>query len=242
MRSCIPSVQRLASRARLGAILTFDKDDDDALDFVTAASNLRAFAYNIQTLTRWNVKGQIFGPLHFIRLSELILLASTEMAGNIIPAIATTNAVIAGIIVLQALQVLRSLSSHPHSTHLGAERTRSVYLQSGRPSVPLGAIFVSPPNPRCTVCRDKYVHVKCDPSRLTLGELSEAVMVAEAMITGEKREISIYEGGRVLSDPDFGDNLGRTLDEMGCGKGKFISFVDEAEILENSTIAISELP
>lgn len=164
------------------------------------------------------------------------------MAGNIIPAIATTNAVIAGVIVLQALQVLRLLSAHPDPTSSGAERTRSIYLQSGRPSVPLGAIFVSPPNPRCTVCRDKYVHVRCEPSRLTLGELSEAVMVAEATITGEKREISIYEGGRVLSDPDFDDNLGCTLDEMGCGKGKFITFVDEAEVLENLTIAISDLP
>lgn len=44
--------------------LTFDKDDSDMLDFVTAAANLRAMAFGISQLSRWSVK---------------------EMAGNIIP-------------------------------------------------------------------------------------------------------------------------------------------------------------
>ena len=36
-----------------------------------------------------------------------LLRGYAEMAGNIIPAIATTNAIIAGLIVLQALHLLR---------------------------------------------------------------------------------------------------------------------------------------
>lgn len=50
-------MQKLASRLGTGGALSFDKDDDDALDFVTATANLRAWAYGIPTLTRWNVKG-----------------------------------------------------------------------------------------------------------------------------------------------------------------------------------------
>lgn len=53
------SVNRLSSRLQSGeAIITFDKDDDDTLDFVTAASNLRSAVYNIPQKNRWDVKGK----------------------------------------------------------------------------------------------------------------------------------------------------------------------------------------
>ncbi len=37
--------------------ISFDKDDDDTLDFVTAAANLRSAAYGILGKCRWEVKG-----------------------------------------------------------------------------------------------------------------------------------------------------------------------------------------
>jgi hypothetical protein len=37
--------------------ISFDKDDDDTLDFVTAAANLRSAAYGILGKSRWEVKG-----------------------------------------------------------------------------------------------------------------------------------------------------------------------------------------
>ena len=55
------------------------------MDFVVACSNIRSFIYNIPQKTRFDVK---------------------SMAGNIIPAIATTNAVIAGGIVMEALKII----------------------------------------------------------------------------------------------------------------------------------------
>jgi ubiquitin-like 1-activating enzyme E1 B len=52
------STNRLASRLQNGEdTISFDKDDDDTLDFVTAASNLRSAAYGIGGKTRWEVKG-----------------------------------------------------------------------------------------------------------------------------------------------------------------------------------------
>jgi ubiquitin-like 1-activating enzyme E1 B len=52
------STNRLAARLRAGEeTITFDKDDDDTLDFVTASANLRSFAYGIEVKTRWEVKG-----------------------------------------------------------------------------------------------------------------------------------------------------------------------------------------
>lgn len=67
-------------------IITFDKDDIDTLDFVTASANLRSIVFGIETKSRFAVK---------------------QMAGNIIPAIATTNAIVAGLCVLQSFKVLR---------------------------------------------------------------------------------------------------------------------------------------
>ena len=45
-------MNRLASRVRGGEDgISFDKDADDTLDFVTAASNLRSAAYYIERKT-----------------------------------------------------------------------------------------------------------------------------------------------------------------------------------------------
>ena len=65
--------------------LVFDKDDQLAVEFVTAAANLRAHSFGIPMQSLFEAKG---------------------MAGNIIHAIATTNAIIAGLIVLEALKIL----------------------------------------------------------------------------------------------------------------------------------------
>lgn len=65
--------------------LVFDKDDQLAVEFVTAAANLRAHSFGIPSQSLFEAKG---------------------MAGNIIHAIATTNAIIAGLIVLEALKLL----------------------------------------------------------------------------------------------------------------------------------------
>lgn len=67
--------------------MTFDKDDDLAVEFVTASANLRAHSFGIPTQSLFEAKG---------------------MAGNIVHAIATTNAVIAGLIVLQSMKLLQN--------------------------------------------------------------------------------------------------------------------------------------
>ena len=57
------STERLAARLRAGEdTISFDKDDDDTLDFVTAAANLRSAAYGIPGKSRWEVKGTRISP------------------------------------------------------------------------------------------------------------------------------------------------------------------------------------
>lgn len=141
------------------------------------------------------------------------------MAGNIIPAIATTNAIISGLIVLQALHLLRK--SH---TNL-----RNVHIQY-KPAVPLSTITLSPPNPACGICRDTYAVVLCDPARTRLGELVAGILGDDV------REVSVYEDKRVLSDPDWDDNNERTLESLNVTRGNFLTIVDEDG--ERGTIAV----
>jgi len=153
------------------------------------------------------------------------------MAGNIIPAIATTNAIIAGIIVLQTVHLLRQSFEHLSLTFLSAKHNKP--LNGSRPMAP---------NPNCAICRDTYTTVHCDPARTTLREVVDGILgPGEGLGTGP-RDVSVYEAGRILADPDFEDNLDRTLADLNCGRGKFITIVDEEGEYGTINVAICLLP
>jgi ubiquitin-like 1-activating enzyme E1 B len=82
----LKSLQSTANGSGPAPVISFDKDDEDTLDFVAAAANCRSIVFNIETKSKFDIK---------------------QMAGNIIPAIATTNAMTAGLCVLQAFKVLK---------------------------------------------------------------------------------------------------------------------------------------
>lgn len=48
---------RIEASGNKNTTFDWDKDDDDALDFATAAANLRAEIFAIPSKTRWEVKG-----------------------------------------------------------------------------------------------------------------------------------------------------------------------------------------
>ncbi|KAJ2755083.1 E1 ubiquitin-activating protein uba2 [Coemansia pectinata] len=180
--------------------ISFDKDDEDALNFVAATASLRSYVFGIDQTSIFETKA---------------------MAGNIIPAIATTNAVVAGMMVTQAIMVVSEQMSRCHTAYVSynSKRSRSVL------SEPLAL-----PNPVCAVCRRRYLTLRvADLSRTTLGDVVDYLhMLAETennLYLGE--DISVVEGSRILYDLDFEDNMEKSMEELGLWRGRMITVARE---------------
>ncbi|OJJ64626.1 hypothetical protein ASPSYDRAFT_39352 [Aspergillus sydowii CBS 593.65] len=176
------------------AILTFDKDDVDTLDFVTAGANLRAKIFEIEMKSKFDTK---------------------QMAGNIIPAIATTNAMTAGLCVLMSLKVLKD--DYENAKMVFLERSGARAINSEKPN---------PPNPNCPVCSVTNAKVKIDLKRATLNELVENVLRQQL---GYREEFSVSTDQGTIYDPDLDDNLPKKLSELGISESSFITVVDEED-------------
>ncbi|KAI9834170.1 MAG: E1 ubiquitin-activating protein uba2 [Phylliscum demangeonii] len=176
------------------AVLTFDKDDGDALDFVTASANLRSIVFDIEPRSKFDIK---------------------QMAGNIIPAIATTNAMVAGLCVLQAFKVLRDQ----------LDRARMVFLVKSADRI-ISSEKLTPPKPDCPVCSVTQSRLEVDPSRATLSDLVEDFLRLEL---GYGDEFSVNNEIGILYDPDLDENLPKRLTELGVKSDSFLTVIDETD-------------
>ncbi|XRB09083.1 ubiquitin-activating enzyme E1 [Pycnococcus provasolii] len=139
--------------------VAFDKDDVLATEFVTAASNLRSRCYGIPRQSVFNAKG---------------------MAGNIVHAVATTNAIVAGLIVAEARKVLRYVAAAEGSDERAAvaSKLRDTYVVPF-PQCPGSKYCIQPTSPEeahagCYVCGGGAggITLSLDTNVWTLGELA----------------------------------------------------------------------
>ena len=154
LAECLLTMCSLYRDADLGS-LSFDKDDAAAMRFVHAASELRCQVFNITRQSYHECKG---------------------IAGNIIPAIATSNAIVAAMQVLQALKLL----------NVEGELTRAVahalcphgYLC--RKPTRKGLLFqpMRPPDQKktCYVCARARIVLQIDTEQSTLQFLVDEVL------------------------------------------------------------------
>ncbi|KAI4165538.1 MAG: hypothetical protein LQ342_000950 [Letrouitia transgressa] len=202
------SLRRLSSRIQhiqaSGSlpVLSFDKDDDDILDFVAASANMRSIVFGIEPRSKFDIK---------------------QMAGNIIPAIATTNAMIAGLCVLQAYKVMRE--------ELG--RAKTVFLERSGARV-INSESLRPPNPNCEVCNVAQARLVVDPARATLNDLVEGVLKPEL---GYGDEFSINNEVGTLYDPELDDNLSKKFGDLGIKNDSFLTVIDDED--ENPRVNLS---
>ncbi|KEZ46093.1 hypothetical protein SAPIO_CDS0942 [Scedosporium apiospermum] len=175
-------------------IIAFDKDDVDTLDFVAASANIRSTLFGIDRKSRFDIK---------------------QMAGNIIPAIATTNAIVAGLCVLQAFKVLKG----------EYDQVKEVFLTPFASARLLASDRSRAPNPNCPVCGTYQTSAYVDMTRATLNDLVED-FVRLGLGYGDKEFIVSNEVG-ILYDVDETENLNKKLTELGIHKDSFLTIVDE---------------
>jgi ubiquitin-like 1-activating enzyme E1 B len=182
----------------------FDKDDPLAMRFVTAASNLRSHQFGIDMQSYYETKG---------------------IAGNIIPAIATTNAIVAGLQLLQVFQILKTKLVEPKKESRGAlikEYCRYIYClrDKTRKGYYLQPTTLADPNPKCFVCRNAQVDISIDTETWTLQEFVNQLVKKRlgfsepTILIGDSQ---IYEEGENSQVEFFSVNLPKTLVNLPCG-------------------------
>jgi len=179
--------------------LIWDKDDDMMMNFVVSCSNLRSAIFNIPFKPHFDIK---------------------SMAGNIIPAIATANSMIAGQIVIHALRILRGKF----------ERCQSVFLRS-MPNHKGGVLVkdkcLQPPNPKCTVCSSEgEVMIVTNMNIFTVRQLEELVLKKKLNMVAPDVRLE----NRYIISCDEDDELNmfdKTLSEVGMTSGCSLIVEDE---------------
>lgn len=197
----LDSTERLQARYKPAAPLSFDKDDEDTLDFVAAAAILRSQIFSIELKSKFEIK---------------------QMAGNIIPAIATTNAIIAGLSVLQSIKILTGVKTGQLKT--AVESVPTVFL-SREPTHAFSIERGQGPHRECVACSVTRVILPVDPAVTTLQHLVETLLQQNWDYSDEFSIVS----SDLIYDPDFDDNLDRTLLDLGLETESLLTVMDESD-------------
>lgn len=192
----------------------FSKDDPVAMDFVHCAANLRMENYGIGRLSRWDAQ---------------------SIAGAIIPAVASTNAIVAGLEVVQLIHVLEAKAKTKTARE---SRCRTVWVRYPEPSRKkiLQPSTLLEPSKNCFVCgaRTGRIVIKSF-SDWKIGALAKScVQVA----IGAHRP-AIYHNGSLIFDPEYpepgeeaeeeGMHPEWTLTEWGLTSGSVLQIEDEGQ-------------
>ena len=163
-------------------VIPFDKDDEDTLDFVASSANIRSALFGIDRKSRFDIK---------------------QMAGNIIPAIATTNAIVAGICVLQAYKALKGQWDKVKEVYLAPFGT----MRRMNPDKPRH------PEPSCPVCGVFHITAFVDFNAATLADVVDDL--AKQQLGFDEREFSVMKDTTLLYDPDETVLLSKKLSDLG---------------------------
>ncbi|CAM9900329.1 unnamed protein product, partial [Phaeothamnion confervicola] len=193
LAACLVDVFGTPEQRALVGKLEFDKDDRLAMRFVTAACNLRSKVFHIPPQSLYAAKG---------------------IAGNIVPAIATTNAIIAGLQVIEALKVLEARKPLK-------EACKYVYClrETTRKGLLLQPVTLAPPRPDCFVCNTAQLELHIDVGAETLGDLVTRVLKGRLGVNEPSVGIGasmVYEEGDGADD-SLRVNLSKLLRDLPAG-------------------------
>lgn len=202
-----------ARRSMIGSSV-FSKDDPLAMDFVHCAANLRMENYRIGRLSRWDAQ---------------------SIAGAIVPAVASTNAIVAGLEVVQLIHVLTAMLEQKA---LGESQARTVWVRFPEPSRKkiLQPSRLQKPNKDCFVCGARTARV----SVKGMADLKIAAFV-KSCVQGSLGAVrpAVYFNGSCIFDPEYpepseeaaeeGLHPEWSLTEWGLSSGSLLQLEDEGQ-------------
>ena len=218
---------------------SFDKDDVLCMRFITAATNLRSIVFGIQPIqSYYSAKG---------------------IAGNIIPAIATTNAIVAGLQILQCFQVLKAQLDHKTKKQLHATDSDSneglttlrdycsyvnCIRNPTRNGLYLTAAQLEHRNPKCFVCSKATISLKINTTKWTLQEFIQKLCKQEfgfefPSITMDNTGNCIWEEGEGADTEAFEMNLSKALPNLPCGGIVHGSLITVEDFTQDLTVDIA---
>ena len=186
-------------------IISFDKDDSDTLDFVASSANIRSKIFGIKLESKFEIKA---------------------MAGNIIPAIATTNSIAAAMIIIHARNILNNNTESMCNAYINYGSNRNVFTIE-KPC---------PPNHSCSTCSTDQGIIKLNCKIVTIKKLIEIVLpnylqelrkkFPDSIIKEiDEEDLILLEGNRLLYDiEDDNGNGSKSLDSLNLTDSKFIKF------------------
>jgi len=202
-----------ARRSLIGQSV-FSKDDSIAMDFVHCAANLRMENYRIGRISRWDAQ---------------------SIAGAIIPAVASTNAIVAG---LEVAQLIHMLTAKARGQKARESRARTVWVRYPEPSRKkiLQPSSLQQPNPDCFVCGTKTARVAVR----AVGDWKMGAFAKTCVQGGfGAHRPAVYFNGSCIYDPEYpepseeaaeeGLHPEWSLAEWGLSSGSLLQVEDEGQ-------------
>eukprot|EP00755_Sulcionema_specki_P007722 Sspe_Gene.38983::Locus_18807_Transcript_1_1_Confidence_1.000_Length_2002::g.38983::m.38983/K10685/UBLE1B, SAE2, UBA2; ubiquitin-like 1-activating enzyme E1 B len=179
---------KLWQRCEAQGRISWDKDDPLALSLTVAVANLRAYNFNIKVQSEFDVK---------------------SIAGNIIPAIATSNAIIAGGIVLEAFKIL---TGNIDTVRFQSLRRFPARIQRKDCYI----VPEAPPrfNPRCYVCQSgtNILSLELNIEKTTVRFVVDNICGHELSLSHPMVSVSKGDKEKVLyEDEEMEDNADKVL-------------------------------
>lgn len=196
----VNSLSKLKQRFKVEHCLEWDKDDETIVDFVSAVSNFRCYCFYIQRKSKFEVK---------------------SLAGNIIPAISSTNTIVGGYVLLLTIRLLSSLLPERFSKEKLSQdqiKIESKQLLSNGFSVfltnknrkNLRKIAVEnllPPNPNCIACSGclKEIVIELPFNKIFLADLIEQIVMRKLKTVAP--DIHCFEWKKMIYAADDEEEL-----------------------------------
>ncbi|XP_053991486.1 SUMO-activating enzyme subunit 2-like isoform X2 [Hylaeus volcanicus] len=188
----------LLQRRQRKAFLVFNKDDPVCLNFITAASNLRMYNFNIPLMSCWEIK---------------------SIANAIIPAIASANAIVSALQASQAMNILwlkfASIKLSKKTSNFDLEKLnqhniKHIWIKQ----FSIGPFLLlpdalEPPKSNCYVCQLKKLFIFLhDLQAWTLRHFLSILIQKELrydkpIVQFKEKQICIYEPDIELDDSEM---------------------------------------